>query len=100
VLTQIALDGRLFTAEEAARVQLVDELVAADALEARALELATDLGRAPFAYAQIKRALLAPTLSFLNPGIERRERDAWLDTWFSPDARRLLADAVARITKR
>jgi enoyl-CoA hydratase len=97
--TEIALAARLFSADEAARLQLVDELVDASAVEARAIDRARELGRSPLAYAQVKRALLAPVLDALAAR-DRAEREVWLDTWFSPDARRLIGEAVARITKR
>jgi enoyl-CoA hydratase len=97
--TPIALEGRLFSPADAVGVQLVDEVVAPDALMTRAIERAGVLGGAPIAYAQIKRALLAPVLAELD---RRRaaEADAWLDTWFSPLAQRTLRAAVDRITKR
>ncbi|NVB76828.1 MAG: enoyl-CoA hydratase/isomerase family protein [Kofleriaceae bacterium] len=95
----IALEGRTFAPDEAARIGLVDEVVDAERLIPRALELAASRAVAPLAYAQIKRALLAPTLTACD---RRREtdRETWLETWFSEHAQKTLRAAVARITKR
>ena len=95
----IALEGRTFTPVEAMRLGLVDEVVEPAALEARALELATSRAAAPIAYAQIKRALLAPTLRDWEKRHEEM-REVWLDTWFSEHAQRTLRATVERITKR
>ena len=95
----IALEGRLFSPDDALRVQLVDEVVSAAELVPRSLELAASRARAPAAYAQIKQALIAPVLAACD---DRRaiDRDAWLETWFSPHAQRTLRATVDRITKR
>jgi enoyl-CoA hydratase len=95
----VALEGRTFSPDEALRVGLVDEVVDAERLLPRALELAASRAVAPLAYAQIKRALLAPTLTACD---RRREtdRETWLETWFSEHAQKTLRAAVARITKR
>lgn len=95
----VALEGRVFTPDEALRLSLVDEIVDAERLIPRALEIATARTTAPLAYAQIKRALLAPTLTACD---RRREtdREAWIETWFSDHAQRTLRAAVERIAKR
>lgn len=95
----VALEGRTFAPDEALRVGLVDEVVDAEHLIPRALEVAASRAVAPLAYAQIKRALLAPTLTACD---RRREtdRETWLETWFSEHAQKTLRAAVARITKR
>jgi enoyl-CoA hydratase len=97
-LGAIALEGRLFAPKEALRVGLVDEVVDPAKLD-RALELAAKRAAAPLAYAQIKRALLAPLLQMWDRKHET-ERDAWLDTWFSEYARKTLRAAVDRISKK
>ena len=81
-LGPVALEGRVFTPDEAVRISLIDEVVDAERLIARALEIASARATAPHAYAQIKRALLAPTLTACD---RRREidRETWLETWFS-----------------
>src|SRR5688500_10392051 len=62
-LTAIALEGRLFSVDDARAAGLVDEVVAPGELEPRAVARATELGRASrAAYAQVKRALIRPAL--------------------------------------
>lgn len=97
-LTAIALEGRLFSVDDARAAGLVDEIVAPGELEPRAVARAAELGRASrAAYAQVKRALIRPALEAIDR-VGTAEREAWLDTWFSPPARQLLRAAVARIT--
>jgi enoyl-CoA hydratase len=98
-LVRIALDGSLFSPDDAARAGLVDDVVDPHRHEPRAVERAASLGAHPVAYAQIKRALQRPILDAIDR-IGLAERDAWLDTWFSADAQRALRAAVDRITKR
>lgn len=96
----VALEGRLFEPEEARRIGLVDELVATSQLEARVVERARALATAaPIAYAQIKRALLRPTLEAIDR-VDTAETEAWLDTWFSEEGQRRMRATVARITKK
>ncbi len=95
----VALEGRTFLPDDALRIGLVDEVVAGDRLIARALEIAASRAVAPIAYAQIKRALLAPVLTACD---RRREsdRETWLESWFSDHAQKTLRAAVDRITRR
>lgn len=95
----VALEGRTFAPAEALRLGLVDEVVASERLIPRALEIAASRSVAPLAYAQIKRALLAPVLTACD---RRREtdRETWLESWFSEHAQTTLRAAVERITKR
>ncbi len=95
----VALEGRLFSPDEAVRAQLVDETHAPESLVAKAIEHAALLGRAPVAYAQIKDALLRPVLAAIARD-QAATREAWLDSWFSPHARVTLRAAVERMTKR
>lgn len=91
-LLPIAIEGRLFAAEEAVRVGLVDA-VAADARGAaveRALQLAT-----PGAGA-IKTALRAPVAARVRAG----GNALWTRTWFVPETQARIRAAVARLTKK
>lgn len=98
--TTIALAGALLSAEDARRAGLVDDVVAPGDLEARALARAAELGAAPrAAYAQVKRALLRPAIETITR-VDAAEREAWLDTWFSPPAQERLRAAVARISRK
>ncbi|MBA3454687.1 MAG: enoyl-CoA hydratase/isomerase family protein [Deltaproteobacteria bacterium] len=96
----VALEGRLFEPEQAQRIGLVDEVVATAQLETRVIERARSLATAaPIAYAQIKRALLRPTIEAIDR-VDSAETEAWLDTWFSAEGQRRMRATVARITKR
>jgi enoyl-CoA hydratase len=98
-LAPVALDGALFDATRAHELGLVDHVVPRDRVESHALELAARRVSHPLAHAQVKRALLEPIVD----AIERTrdaQREAWLETWFSPAAQTTLRAAVARITKR
>jgi enoyl-CoA hydratase len=98
-LVRVALDGTLFSPDDAQRAGLVDEVVSPDRLEPRAVERAKELAKHPAAYAQIKRALLRPILETIDRA-SSHEREAWLDTWFSDDAQRTLRSAVDKIVNR
>jgi enoyl-CoA hydratase/carnithine racemase len=96
----IALEGRLFEPDEAKHAGLVDEVVAAEHLEARVIERAAALATAaPAAYAQIKRALLRPAIEAIDR-VDAAETEAWLDTWFSAEGQRRMRATVARITRK
>jgi len=96
----VALEGRLFEPEQARQLGLVDEVVAAGQLEARVRERAAALATSgPAAYAQIKRALLRPTIEAFDR-VDIAEIEAWLDTWFSTEGQRRMRETVARITRK
>jgi enoyl-CoA hydratase len=96
-LVPIALEGRLLKPKEALALGLVDELCPPDELEGRAFARAMDLGSVPTAgFAQVKRALRRPVLDAIAR-TETEETERWLDTWFSPAARALLAEMVGRL---
>ncbi len=96
----VALEGRLFEPEEAKQLGLVDEVVATAQLEDRVRERAAALATAaPVAYAQIKRALLRPSIEAIDLA-DAAETEAWLDTWFSAEGQRRMRATVARITRK
>ena len=97
---RLLLEGRLCGPAEALALGLVDEVVAPDRFEARALERATALATSePIAFAQIKRAMLRPAIEAIDRA-EPAETEAWLDTWFAAHTQDRLRAAVARITKK
>jgi enoyl-CoA hydratase len=99
-LVPIALEGRLFSVDEAKAVGLIDEVVDPAALEARAIERARALGAVgSSAFAQVKAGLRRAALET----IERRraeETELWLDSWFSAEAHGRLRQTVARLAAR
>lgn len=94
-LGPIALEGKLFAAEEARALGLVDEI----GDHGRAIALARALADHGAAYAQIKRALRTPTIARMRAARED-ELERWLDTWFSDLGRARLGAAVEKLTKR
>lgn len=91
-LVPIALEGRLFSAEEALQLGLIDE-IAPDALAA-ALQRASLLAT-PGA-GQIKTALRAPVAALIRAA----GNTGWTGTWFAPAAQERLRAAVAKLTKK
>jgi enoyl-CoA hydratase/carnithine racemase len=100
VLGDLVLSGRTVDAEEARRAGLVDEVVAPEALEARALEEAARLGAlAPAALRTTKRQLHAPVLE----AIARRRpiSDAGIqEVWGSPETLARIRAYVERTLRR
>jgi enoyl-CoA hydratase len=96
-LLPVALEGRLFDPLEACALGLVDEVVEAAELEARAVERARQLGAiAPLAFAQVKAAIRRPACEVMARH-SASETERWLDTWFSAAGRARLTAAVARL---
>ena len=99
-LLPIALEGRLFTPEEATSLGLLHELVPPDRLEQRATERALELGALPLdAFAAVKRAIRAP--------IAQRARDLmtqdaahWAGTWSSEEGRARRRQAIERLSRK
>lgn len=94
----VALAGTLFGCEEAHLLGLIDEVVAAEELETVAVQRCLELAGPPAAFAQIKSALIRPVIERVRQH-GAAELENWLDTWFSPDGRRLVSEAVARLTQ-
>jgi enoyl-CoA hydratase/carnithine racemase len=99
-LVPVALEGKLFDAQQALALGLVDQVLAPDALVACALARARELGASGrVAYEQIKSAIRAPVVASMRASRER-EIERWLDTWFSPLGRTRLEAAVERLTSK
>lgn len=92
-LVPIALEGRLFTPDEALRLGLIDAVeadpVASALARARALAL-------PAAGA-VKRAIRRPVSERIRAG---DDASAWLEGWFSTEAQARLRVAVARLSRK
>lgn len=96
-----AIEGRLFTPEEALKLGLVHETAPPKDLEARATRKANELASIPReAFIQVKEAIRRPAVEAYQ---RNRDSDArrWLDTWFSKEARKRLAQTAEQLaTKR
>jgi enoyl-CoA hydratase len=96
-LVPIALEGRLFSPADARTVGLVDEVVPASEVIARASAQAAALAANPGeAVAQIKRALRSPIIDAVTR-TATVETERWLDTWFAPEAQVRLRAAVDKL---
>jgi enoyl-CoA hydratase len=97
-LRPIALEGRRFGPDEARAVGLVDEVVAAEELRARAVGKARELAELPAgAFRQIKAALAAPARAAIRAASGDTER--WVASWFSPVGQERLRAAVAQLSR-
>jgi enoyl-CoA hydratase len=96
-LTTLALEGKLTSPREALALGLVDEVVPAAELEARAIAKASALAvGSPLALLQIKNALRRPAQERMDEDAAA-ETERWLDTWFSEPAQKRLQQVVARL---
>ncbi len=97
---EVMLTGALYTPEEARARGLVDEVVDADGLLARAVAVARTIAPDSLdAYATIKSQLLAPALARIADSRARIDRD-FLDVWFSDAARRQMNEVRRRLLAR
>jgi enoyl-CoA hydratase len=98
--TTMMLEGRLFSPAEARERGIVDELAPPDRVEAVALDVARRLAKVPpLAYANVKTSIRAPAVEAMTRDLAARH-EAWLDTWFAPETRRIHAAAVARFAAK
>ena len=96
-LRPIALEGRLFTPQQALTLRLVDELCPRAELDERALKRAQVYAELPPAgYAQVKAAVRAPVLQAARRNVAE-DTERWLDTWFSDGARKRITALVGKL---
>lgn len=93
----VAIEGVLYDPARALALGLVRDIVPGGELLAHATAAAQALA-APGAAAvtQIKRALRVPSIETVTRTADL-EIEAWLDTWFSPEAQQRLRAAVAKL---
>jgi len=98
VATSYAMSGRLFGPDEAARIGYAD-LLAEDA-QAQALEIASALAAKPGSGTALTRRRAGDRLADLVDAEEREHREAFLDSWFSPEAQAGLKAVAERLQRR
>jgi enoyl-CoA hydratase/carnithine racemase len=99
---QIALSygmsGRLFGPEEAARIGYADLL--ADDPQAQALTVADTLAKKPGGGVTLTRRRAGDRIADIVDAQEREHREAFLDSWHSPEAQAGLRAVAERLRKR
>ncbi len=99
-LNEALYSGRLYRAEECAALGLVDELVEPEALSARALERARELGSIPPAsFALTKRLRRLPALETFDRHGARAAAEG-LAAWSAPDVLAAVERYVQRTLRR
>jgi enoyl-CoA hydratase/carnithine racemase len=99
-LLPIALEGRLFTPQEANALGLLHELVPPDRLEQRATERALELGALPpEAFAAVKRAIRAPVAQHARD-LMTEDAANWAGTWSSTEGRSRRRQAIERLSRK
>jgi enoyl-CoA hydratase len=99
-LRPIALEGNLFSPEEAQRLGLVDEVVPPERLVERALERARELGAIPAAgFRAVKQSLRSPAVQAVRAAGDR-DRAAWVSLFASAETQQILRGVVERLRKK
>jgi len=99
-LLPIALEGRLFSPEEALSVGLLHEVVPADRLEQRAVARAMELGALPgSAFASVKQGLRGPVAQRVRE-IAGQDASRWAETWSSDEGRERRRRAIERLSRK
>jgi enoyl-CoA hydratase len=93
---EAALTGKIYNPAEALRLGLFHEVVPPDRLQNRARERASQLGGLPPGGVALNKRYLAADIPHVDPKREAAENAAWLDAWFSAEARNHLQALVER----
>ena len=95
-MERLAATGENLSVEQALAAGLVDRVVLPEDLLQRAVERAALLAKLPAsAHAAIKRRARAAALARFD---QARERDPFLDVWFTPDAQERIAALAAKLS--
>jgi len=96
---RLGLTGALMDAQEALRIELVDELVAPEELMSRAKDRITDwMSRAPGAFEGTKSAFRQTLVSELRTS-QFADEERFLDVWFSQESQAILHGLVASLKR-
>jgi len=96
-VAEAALTGRMYEGEERKRVGFATEVLAPEALEPRARELAAERAKLdPVAVARVRMQLRRAGLERVKANVDA-DTEAFLDCWFSPRAQEELKAAVERL---
>ncbi len=99
-LLPVALEGRLFSPQDAAALGLVHEVVPPERLEQRAVERALELGALPAAaFAEVKRSLRSPVAQRVRE-LLAQDSARWVETWFGEEARDRRQKALDRLAQK
>ena len=99
-LLPIALEGRLFSPEEALSIGLVHEVVPPDRLEQRAVARAMELGALPgSAFATVKHSLRAPVAQRVRD-LAAQDAARWAESWLGDEARERRRRAIERLSRK
>lgn len=98
VALSYGMSGRLFGPDEAARIGYADML--AEDAQAQALEIATALAAKPGQGAALTRRRAGDRIAEIVDAQERAHREAFLDSWFSPEGQAGLTAVAERLRRR
>lgn len=97
---RLLLSGRNIKADEALDHKILDEVLPADQVMARAKEIAADYASIPpIAYADVKAQTRGGTMALIRDAIDNRT-DPCLDGWFTRETRDTAAALLAAATKK
>ena len=85
--------GEFYPPDEALALGLVDQILPAEELETAAMEKVRGIGAlSPQAFALIKRNRVEPVTDRITQVLDEKEKN-FMESWFSPEARALVAEA-------
>lgn len=100
MLRRFLLSGRNIKAPEALDHKILDEVVNAEQVMKRAIEVAADYATIPpIAYGDVKRQIRGATLARIRDVIENRN-DPTLDGWFTEESKASAAALLAAATQK
>lgn len=100
-LLPVALEGKLFTSDDALKLGLVDEIVPAEDLLTRSLARAEQLAELPtLSFAHAKSQVRRPAADAVRAALAAGDSGRWVDIWLAPETQERIAAAVAKLGKK